>query len=248
LPFDVTVRERVRRERGSVATAVVAFFCVVFFCVAAVGGFALSRVVGGRPVMPPQQTTTSTPTTMPAGDDAGELVPRDGDATGATSAQGGGFRLPVPRDWVTFTEVSGQDVPSTTRFYYVSPDGTGLVTVERVVGFYPDHRIGEYVDDLKAREPEVLTKEVYDQPVAGLPANGIAPAEDARELSYRTITSAAELVPRDQNAQDQNRVTFARFLPYARDLWVVSMTVPVEQEDAGRDLFERIAKDFELTG
>ena len=249
LPFDVTVRERIRRrERGPVATALLAFFSVLVFFAAAVGGFALSRFVGGESIMPPRQTTTSTPTTVPTGDDAGALKNRTGYAGSSTSAQGGGFQLPVPGNWVTFTEVSGKDLPSSTRFYYVSPDGTGLLTVERVVGFYPGHDIEEYVQGLTDRAPDVFTERGDLRPTKGLPANGVAPPEPAQDLDYRTISNARELVPDDQDAQDQNRVTFARLLPYGRDLWVVSMTVPIEQEDSGRDLFGDVVEDFEVTG
>ncbi|GAB1508681.1 serine/threonine-protein kinase [Actinophytocola sp. KF-1] len=246
LPFDVTVRERVPRERGAVATALVAFFSVLFFFAAAGGGFALSRYVGGESIMPPTRTTTSAPVTVPAEDDAGALKLRTGNAASTTPAQGGGFQLPVPSNWVEFTEeVSADDLPSSTRFYYVSPNGAELLTVERIVGFYPDHRIGEYIDHLVDSAPDVFTETVEMQEIPGL---GQKTPEMAQELHYRTITSAKELAPGDQNAQDLNRSTYAHLLPYAGDLWVVSMTVPIEQEDSGRELFDRIAKDFTVTG
>ncbi|MFI7679629.1 serine/threonine-protein kinase [Actinophytocola sp. NPDC049390] len=244
LPFDVTVRERVPRERGAVATALVAFFSVLFFFGAAAGGFALSRYVGGESIMPPTRTT-SPPVTVPAEDDAGALKVRTGNAASTTPAQGGGFQLPVPSNWVEFTEeVSGDDLPSSTRFYYVSPNGAELLTVERIVGFYPDHVIPEYVDHLVDSAPDILIEPVDMQEIPGL---GRSP-EMAQALHYRTITSAKDLAPGDQNAQDLNRSTFAHLLPYAGDLWVVSMTVPVEQEDSGRELFDRIARDFQVTG
>ena len=245
LPFDVTVRERVPRERGAIATALVAFFSVLFFFAAAGGGFALSRYVGGEPIMPPTRTT-SAPVTVPAEDDAGALKIRTGNAASTTPAQGGGFQLPVPSNWVEFTEeVTGDDLPSSTRFYYVSPNGAELLTVERIVGFYPDHRIPEYVDHLVGSAPDVLTEPVEMQEIPGL---GQKTPEMAQELHYRAITSAKELAPGDQNAQDVNRSTFAHLMPYAGDLWVVSMTVPIEQEDSGRELFDRIARDFRVTG
>jgi serine/threonine protein kinase len=246
LPFDVTVREQVTRERGSVASALVAFFAVLFFFAAAAGGFALSRYVGGESIMPPT-STSSAPITVPAEDDAPTLKVRTGNAASTTPAQGGGFQLPVPSNWVEFTEeVTGEELPSSTRFYYVSPNGAELLTVERIVGFYPGYSIDEYVDYLRNSGPDLLTPDVRDIP--GLTANGQKPPEAARELRYRTITSAGKLVPGDQNAQDLNRSTFAHLLPYAGDLWVVSMTVPIEQEDSGTELFDRIAKDFQVTG
>jgi hypothetical protein len=248
LPFDVTVRQQVTRERGAVATALVAFFAVLFFFAAAAGGFALSRYVGGKSIMPPT-STSSAPITVPAEDDAPTLKVRTGNAASTTPAQGGGFQLPVPSNWVEFTEeVSGEHLPSSTRFYYVSPNGAELLTVERIVGFYPGHTIEEYVKYLRDSAPAVLVQSPETGEIPGLPENGQKPPEMAQELHYRTITSAKELAPGDQNAQDLNRSTFAHLLPYAGDLWVVSMTVPIEQEDSGNELFDRIAKDFQVTG
>ncbi len=44
-------------------------------------------------------------------------------------------------------------------------------------------------------------------------------------------------------------MTFANLLPLGGDLWVVAVTVPVDQEDTGRsELFDRIAKTFKVTG
>ncbi|MBB4903832.1 serine/threonine protein kinase [Actinophytocola algeriensis] len=249
LPFDVTVRAPVGRERGSVATALVAFFSVLFFCAAAAGGFALSRYVGGEPIMPPARQTTPSQTTTSVEDDAGALAPRSGNAASTTPAQGGGFQVPVPRDWVEFTEeVTGDDLPNSTRFYYVSPDGTQLLTVERIVDFYPDHEIEEYVDIRTERGPEVVTQEIEEKPANGITPPGVEPREPARELFYRTITSAAELAPGDPNARDVYQGTFARLLPLARDLWVVSMTVLIDREGPSSELFTDIANGFKVTG
>jgi hypothetical protein len=249
LPFDVTVREKVGRERGSVATALVAFFSVLFFFGAAAGGFALSRYVGGEPIMPPTRQTTTTQTTVPAEDDAGALETRSGNAASTTPAQGGGFEVPVPKGWVEFTEeVTGGELPISTRFYYVSPDGTQLLTVERFVDFYPDHGIDEYSEMLENRGPEVLTKEVASVTIPGIEPGGAKPAEEAKQLTYSTITSAGELAPGDPNVHDVYQSTIARALPYARDLWVVSMTVLIDQEGPSRELFTDIANGFKVTG
>ncbi|MGB3441216.1 MAG: serine/threonine-protein kinase [Actinophytocola sp.] len=251
LPFDVTVREQVRRERGSVISALVAFFSVLFFFAAAAGGFALSRYVGGKAVMPPTtQQTPTTQTTVPAEDDAGALEVRAGTASSTTPAQGGGFRLPVPSDWVEFAEdYRAEDLPNSTRFYYVSPDGAQLLTVERIINFYPDYEIQDYIDELDDRAPEVVVSgDLTPRPVKGIEPDGVVSREAARELTYHAITSAAELAPGDPNTHDLHQGTFARLLPYSRDLWVLSLTVIIDQEDPGRALFASIAKDFTVTG
>jgi hypothetical protein len=248
LPFEVTADDKVRRERGSVASALVAFFAVLFFFGAAAGGFALSRYVGGEPVMPPDRQTTPSSTEPPAEDDAGALETRKGNAASTTPAQGGGFEVPVPKDWVEFTEeVAGDELPNSTRFYYVSPDGTQLLTVERFVDFYPDNGIDEYRQVLEDRGPEVSTEAMEQVNIPGIEPRAQS-AEEARQLTYRTITSAGELAPGDPNAHDLYQSTIARALPYAHDLWVVSMTVLIDQEGPSRDLFADIVKGFEVTG
>jgi hypothetical protein len=67
--------------------------------------------------------------------------------------------------------------------------------------------------------------------------------EPALELTYRT----SEVV-RGSDAIS-NRVTFAKLSPTGIDLWVVSVTVPLQQEDSGRTkLFDKIAPAFRATG
>src|SRR4051812_21098685 len=81
LPFDTAARPVVRPSpgRGRVAGALVLVLAVVLFLLAAGGGFALARVVGGRPVLPPEHTSAPAqpPSTKPA---AADLEPRTGDA------------------------------------------------------------------------------------------------------------------------------------------------------------------------
>jgi serine/threonine protein kinase len=250
LPFDVTVRTKVRRSRGALATGIVAFLAVVFFFGAAGGGFALSRYVGDEPLLPPEQQTATTGDTVSPDTEADELTPRSGNAATVTGAQGGGFQVPVPKDWVEFVEeVRDEKFVNSTRVYYVAPNGTQVLTVERLAEFYTDgHKIDDYLDRLDAQAPDVSIEVVDQQPIQGGTANGAPQQERARKVIYRSTTNAKVLVPDDPNALDQNRVTFAHLLPVAGDLWVVSETVPIEQETAGDRLFDQIAKGFQVTG
>lgn len=247
LPFDVTVRQKVRRGRGAVGTTVVVVASIVLFVAAAAGGFALSRYVGGEPLLPPEQTSASPTTNQDTEDDAEALKPTTDNAATVTGAQGGGFALPVPADWVKFVEeISDKELTNSTRVFYVSTDGTQLLTVERLAGYYPDHEIKEYLAQLRSKKPDVSVDIVDQVPIAGLDNAG--PYEPAQEVKYRATTNAQELVPDDPAALNQNRVTFAYLLPYVGDLWVVSMTVPIEQEDSGDRLFDKIAPQFRVTG
>jgi len=75
----------------------------------------------------------------------------------------------------------------------------------------------------------------------------VAPKEPAMELTYRTTVSAHDVAPDDPAAHDLSRATFAHLMPYANDLWVVSLTVPIEQQDSGEILFGRIAGGFQVS-
>jgi hypothetical protein len=246
LPFDVTVRTKVRHARGAVATGIVAFLAVVFFFAAAGGGFALSRYVAGETLLPPEQQTIGPGPTESPDNEANELATRSGNAVTVKGAQGGGFDVLVPKDWVEFVEeVPDEKFVDGTQVFYVSPNGTQLLTVERLARFYTEgFTIQDYIDRLTDEEPDVSVEIADRQP---LPSDGSTP-EPGLALNYRSTTNAKVLVPDDPNALDQNRVTFAHLIPYAGDLWVVSVTVPIEQESAGDRLFGQIAQGFHVTG
>jgi hypothetical protein len=244
LPFDVTVRHRGPHRRSASTRVLIAVLSVVFFVGAAGGGFALARVVAGESIRPPEQTSTPAPpkVTEPPLE---ELAPVTGDAATSYGMQGGEFTLSVPPGWVQFIEVRlSDDLPEGSKFFYVSPNGTQVVTVERLPGFYPDHVLDDYLKELASAQPAVSFEQVYSVAIRG--ATG---AEGAQQLTYRTRTNAELLTPDDPSAPTQNRVTFANLLPQMYDLWVVSVTVPIEQEDSGRaDLFDKIAPTFKLLG
>ena len=238
----------VQRERGALASGLVAFLAVLFFFAAIGGGFALARYLGGQPLLPPGQTAETTTTTSSKAD-PDELEPRDGNAATVTGAQGGGFTVPVPRSWVEFVEeIQGGELGNSTRVGYLQPNGTQLLTVERLTGFYQDYTIEDYLLLLESQQPDITVDIEYKGEIKGLQTNGVEPREPALELHYRSTTSAKAVVPDDPAAQDQTRSTFAHLLPYAGDLWVVSLTVPIEQEDTGGRSFEEIVKGFLPTG
>jgi hypothetical protein len=126
--------------------------------------------------------------------------------------------------------------------HYVSPDGTRQLTVERFPGFYPKHSISTYLAALTSTSPryaELTRSEVEHAVVHG--------SEPGQELVY-TTTDVDPGAPRD-SVGGLNRVTFAHVLPAGPDLWVVAVTVPIEQEDSGRSkLFDKIIVGFRVTG
>jgi tRNA A-37 threonylcarbamoyl transferase component Bud32 len=245
LPFDGPVQQKVRRGRGALATGIVAFLAVLFFFAAAGGGFALSRYVGGKPLLPPSEQPVTSQTSKPADRTSEELAPRSGSAETGKGDQSGGFTVPVPQSWEHFVELANdEDFVNSTRVYYLSQDGTQVLTVERLANYYSGHDIPEYLARLESTGTEV----VYKQPIPGLTNAPVAPKEPAMELTYRTTVHAHDVAPDDPAAHDLSRATFAHLVPYANDLWVVSLTVPIEQQDSGEILFGRIAGGFQVTG
>lgn len=242
------MRRKVSHRRGALANSLLIVFCVVMFAAAAGGGFALARHLGGQPFLPPERVTAE-PTTPANAPPAGSLAVMSGDAATLAGAQGGGYQISVPRGWVRFVEERvGDRLPNSTIVYFVSPDGTQTVAIERLPRFYPDHTVKDYLEELAAAGPDVtfdLVEHLEIQGLAGAPPS----PEPAQHIFYRTTASAKNLVPRDAAAQNLNRVTFANLLPYGGDLWVLSVTVPVEQEDSGRaELFDKIKLGFLVTG
>nr|WP_312880334.1 protein kinase [Actinokineospora xionganensis] len=222
-----------RRSHWGVAAAGVA--AAVLFAAAAAGGFALTRVVGGEPIGPRPQTQTSQ-----ASAPVRDVEVRTADAATLAGEQGGSFSIPVPADWVKFVEQRAEKkLTNSTRVHWVAPDGTSELVVERFPNFYPDHRIDKYLAVLAARAPGYRLVGT-SEPAAGEP-------EMPLQLTYRTVEMADDAI--GQVPADLNRATFANLLPAGSDLWVVSLTVPIEQEDSGkRGLFTRTVAEFRPTG
>ncbi|MGW5052838.1 serine/threonine-protein kinase [Actinokineospora sp. NPDC004072] len=225
LPFAPAVR-----TRGALAAAVLTLVAALLFAGGAAGGFALARVAGGEPVLPRAATTTTPAPEAPRT----ELVERTADASTLAGEQGGAFAVPVPRDWVRFVEQrTHETLPNSTRVHWVAPTGTAEVVVERFPEFVPKHQIEDYLGYLAARVPAYRL--VGETPLGGA----------GRRLTFRTVES----FPKSPGgpAPDLTRVTFADVQPVGADLWVVSLTVPIEQEDSARStLFAEVSAGFRV--
>jgi hypothetical protein len=209
----------------------IAIVALILFAAGSAGGFALVRVVGGESVTPPRRHT---PSSVQPATPIGELVDTPDDASTTAGEQGGTFTIPVPRGWIKFVEQRATGVlPNSTRVRYLSLDGTQQLTVERFPSFYPKFTISAYVNQLRAESPRYT--EVIRAAAPAPPGR-----ERAQELFYRTTEATG--------ARGGNRDTFARLLPTGLDLWVIAVTVPIDQEDTGTKLFNKIAPGFKPTG
>jgi hypothetical protein len=213
----------------------------VLFVGAAGGGFALTRIAGGRPLLPPQ-AAAEYGSPAPAAS-LQPLQPRNATAAPANGVQGGDFTVKVPRDWTMFVEHHANDpndpLPPSTLVHFVSPDGVLELTVERFPNFYPNNSIKRYLDVqrtwwTKAGHRYLVTR--IDPPDAAS-ARG---SDGVVDVTYRTVET-------EQNT-DLHRSHFARFLPQKVGLWLIEVTVPNDQEEKGQSLFEEIAPSFTPTG
>lgn len=218
-------------RRGARATAVLIALAILLFLVAAGGGFALARTVGGQSLLPPAaepRNTSNGLTDVPPP----SLVRQSGDASYATG-EGGQFGLDVPQGWQKFVAPHNTTkFGASTAVQYVSPDGRRSIRVERLANYFgkfPDD--AEYVDWLK-------------QTYSGEGFELFGPSPDAggkgTTFTYRTLESG--LLPGNDDDGRVTRVTFMNLVRAGDSLWALSVTAPVEQEDATRrDVFDRVA-------
>ncbi|MDS0135222.1 MULTISPECIES: serine/threonine-protein kinase [unclassified Amycolatopsis] len=222
-------------RRSSTATAVLVAVAILLFLLAAGGGFALARAVGGQSLLPPAaapRSTSNGPTDVPPP----SLVQQSGDASYVTG-NGGQFGLQVPEGWQKFV------APHTTRFgastavQYVSPDGRRSLRVERLVKYFaqfPDDN--EYIAYLKTSYPG---NAFFLFPPSPLPDG------KGTTLTYRLAEGGT--LP-ESDGGGGTRVTFMNLVQAGTSLWILSVTVPAEQENSGRqDVFDRVAPTLSVS-
>ncbi|MEU4251892.1 protein kinase [Amycolatopsis sp. NPDC026612] len=223
-------------RRSSAATAVLIAVAILLFLVAAGGGFALARTVGGEPLLPPAAAprgTSNGPTDVPAP----TLVQQSGDASYATG-NGGQFGLQVPEGWQKFVAPhTTTKFGASTAVQYVSPDGRRSLRVERLVKYFGQFRSDdEYITWLKGSYPG---NSFFLFPPSPLPDG------KGTTLTYR-LAEGGNLP--ESNGGGGTRVTFMNLIQAGTSLWILSVTVPAEQESSGRqDVFDRVAKTLSVS-
>ncbi|WP_370973208.1 serine/threonine-protein kinase [Amycolatopsis sp. cg9] len=224
-------------RRGSRATAVLVAVAILLFLVAAGGGFALARAVGGQSLLPPAaepRDPSNGLTDVPPP----SLVRQSGDASYATG-EGGQFGLDVPQGWQKFVAPHNTTkFGASTAVQYVSPDGRRSIRVERLANYF-----GKFPDDA---EYVAWLKQTY----SGDGFELFGPSPDAggkgTTFTYRTLESG--LLPGNGDDGRVTRVTFMNLVQAGDSLWVLSVTAPVEQEDATRrDVFDRVAPTLSVS-
>ncbi|SFR09884.1 Serine/threonine protein kinase [Lentzea waywayandensis] len=232
LPFMITKPITPERRRGRVATTFVLAAALLLFVAGSGGGFALTRLAAGAPLLPPAEQTLPTLPTLPT---SATLRPRTASAVLANGDQGGRFTLNVEQSWSVYTEQRGADqrFPVSAVVHFVSGSGAYEVTVQRFPEYYPKRDIDTYVAGVQGRWPgRFFGGETTSTPDLPGPRS-----ENSIQFLYKTVEGDEPTALR--------RSHFSRLLPYGNDLWVVEVIVPTEQEDEARvRLFDAIASTF----
>ncbi|GAA5168800.1 serine/threonine-protein kinase [Amycolatopsis dongchuanensis] len=218
-------------RRSTTATAVLVAVAILLFVVSAAGGFVAARVIGAEPLVPPTRAGTSaTPQPPPT-----KFERRTGDASN-TRGQEATFSVEVPADWTRFTNAGvGDNLPPSTLVEWVSPDGTQMLAVDHIAGYFPSYTIDQYVNALSTSRGPGDFKPV---------SRSALPGKDGVAMTYRTLDRGSS-----GSSGQLSRTTFVQVFRHQSSLWAVSVTVPTEQENTARtELYERIVPTFTITG
>ncbi|MFF5990370.1 serine/threonine-protein kinase [Prauserella flavalba] len=222
----------VHAGRSTARTVALVVVVMLLFVLAVAGGFVLTRVLAGQPLSAPDRAEEPTPAAAPA--PRQELVTREGDATNLQGAKGGLFSVEVPADWTKFvTQQPETELPTSTKVQFVSADGAQVLGVERFAQYSDAYTVDDYVTTLGGFWAQGDFTLVRSEPLGD---------RDGVLVTYRTAERGAS------GERAMNRTTVAEVFLSGSSLWVVSVTVPVEQERLGRsELFDRIVPTFQMT-
>jgi hypothetical protein len=208
------------RRRSPAMTGFLLVVAVVLFAAAAGGGFAATRKLAGQRILPVHNSTSTTSVLHTPPVRTFSTV--HAKAAVGTSTAGGDFSVAVPTGWTKFVEQRGpqSSLPASTAIRWVQSDGTAEMTVERFRDF---------------------TKNVSDY-------LGAVRKNDNGNLVY--TGSGADTIYLWRSSTFNRDTYFSFASPSGNpDLWVVSVTVPVEQEDSGlANLFDKIRPSFQVAG
>jgi hypothetical protein len=214
-----------RARAGTGRRAALWMLAVLLFLVTATTGFGVARIASGRSALP----HLAAPAALGASPDDPVLRPlmvQVGELPGIRPTQ---FTVSVPQGWQQFREQRTLSDKSSTVTRFVSPDGSEVIAVDRVIGALPgglavdvDQYLSSYLRKLAQGLPQLV--------------------ETQRQRASR---GALEVTFRTQEGGELRRTTYLRMMPAKPDLWMVSVTVPTEREGAGRmKLFEPVTATF----
>jgi eukaryotic-like serine/threonine-protein kinase len=208
----------VRQGRSVTATAVLTSASILLFLISAVGGFVAARAIGGQSIFPAAHQD------MPVSEEPAPttFVRRDANASGQAT-----FSISVPVDWQEFTSSrTGDGGLTSTLVQWISPDGSRMLTVGHLPGYFNRYTVDNYLVGLRHIHGfhEVHTTETAE----------------TITIEYRALDTG--------DGTQVSRTTFAKiFRANSSDtsLWAVSVTVPTSEEDAAQAaLYDRMVPTF----
>lgn len=223
---------------GPLVTAVTVAAAVLLFACATLGGFVTARWLGGAELLPVSaEQAVDPPRQVPS---ARRFVRREAAATMLKGDDAARFSVVIPSDWTRFISLlPGDPLPSSTLVQFVSVDGRQTLGVQRFPEYFPQRDFRAFLDTQRSFWPEGDFVIVQESVEAGA-ADG-----DEGSVTYRTVDSPIGGTVPSPERTSLGRTTFVRLIRDDSTLWVVSVTVPTDQETRGRtQLFDKIAPTF----
>jgi serine/threonine protein kinase len=220
-----------RKRRGKVGTAVLALVAAVIVVVSMSGGFVLTRYLGGQALLPTTVAFGDTPSSMPTTTSVAKVptTRTHGTAVTAAGGTGGEFTLDVPDGWQQFNQnrLATDSLPARAQVFYINPDGTQELSVQRFPKFT---KVDTYLNAVRALP---LTTVQTPVPIS------VPGFTDGQQIEYTQDTGGAN-PPH----------TIAMVLVKGGDLWVVGVKAPVDNKNnaAASALFHQIDQQFQVAG
>jgi hypothetical protein len=202
--------------------ALLGLVAVVLFAAAGGGAFAATRTLAKQPLLPTRSPATSTPPSQVSVPQLSTVTTAATVVADGADGSGGKFSVPVPDGWTQFIEErkAHDNLPPSAAVRWVEPDGSAELTVERFLN-YPTGKTTLYLDALQ-------------------------PNDASHNLQCTPKTGACKIYL--YRANDTNRSTYFSFVTAGSDLWVVSVTVPLDKEGTAMlTLFTQITAGFSVS-
>ncbi|WP_246154945.1 serine/threonine-protein kinase [Saccharopolyspora hirsuta] len=225
-PFEL--KDPPPRRRSPWAVIALAVAAVLLFAAALAGGFAATRLIAGKSVLPTTGTPVNSTTPTPLGEQLG-LVETEDNAKHTAAPSGGEFTVLTPRaeGWRSFHS-ERTDIANSLVVSHVSPDGRTEIAVQRYGNYF---RSGHDVEDYLAELPRFAG----DQ--GEVRVDTVTDHGDGQRLVYTTTVRPVL----DGLGNPNQRATAAEVVRRGNDLWIVRVTGPVGQITDNQAVLDEIA-------
>ncbi|MGP4015562.1 serine/threonine-protein kinase [Saccharopolyspora sp. 5N708] len=215
------------RRRSPWAVLALGVAAVVLFAATLVGGFAATRLIAGKSLLPePPRSTTET-------GEQPHLVELKDNAKHTSAPDGGNFSILAPNDagWRLFHS-ERTDIANSSVVSFVSPDGATEIAVQRYGEFF---REGHQLADYEAALPGFAAGGKGDVQVTPSFTDGAN-----RRMKYTTI----EFNLTGKAGPPRRRSTTAELIRRGDDLWIVRVTVPIDEAASSDELLDPVQRSL----